>query len=281
MGTNFLIRPVTDWPDQFLNMRKFICCLICCYPLMLVQAQKFYISPGLSMPFSGISYAGKHNDIEFRPSIARINLSWSVNLIYKPGKLAHKLTLQQVPLEKYFKLINKFMLPPNTGELGISYYKFGTAIDHFILSYAVQKEAMRTKGFLFNSLIKFNYSLGAGIGFNRTKSYYNEQYLSSEGGSADTYSYMAYRASHHRNGTGVFIQGAGGFDFISRKIKRKVASITLFYNQGLTNMTEYNIHYQYGFFNDPNRQVDVPGQKLISRGTIFGLNVGFPITILK
>jgi len=79
---------------------------------------------------------------------------------------------------------------------------------------------------------------------------------------------------------GMFSILNAGFDVMSRKNKR-VLSFSFFYNKGLSELIKFNIHYQYGFFNDPNRQVDVPNQILRSRGTSFGLKIGIPIKIIK
>ena len=46
-------------------------------------------------------------------------------------------------------------------------------------------------------------------------------------------------------------------------------------------MAHFDIHYQYGYFNDPSKQVDIPKQVLRSRGTTFGFSLGIPITIKK
>ena len=79
---------------------------------------------------------------------------------------------------------------------------------------------------------------------------------------------------------GIFLKSSGGVDFVSKKGKR-IVCLSLFYNQGFKQMVHYNIHYQYGFWNDPSRQVDVPNQLLRNKGTTFGFSAGFPITLKK
>jgi len=193
----------------------------------------------------------------------------------------HKLSVEQVPFGFYFKLTNKFMLPPNNERLlGIDNVKFGRTIDQFIFSYALQKEGKKEKGFLFKSKIRFNYSVGMGISLNRSKSYYKEVFLNSSDGGSDPWTYWGYYADHYRDGFGVFLRGTGGFDFISKKGKR-VLCFNVFYNQGLKDMAHFDIHYQYGYWNDPSKQVDVPKQVLRTRGTTFGFSLGVPITIKK
>jgi hypothetical protein len=247
---------------------------------LLGYSQKVYGIVNLTAPFSGISYTNGHNRTEFRPSIAKINGSWGIDLVFKTKKINQKISAEQLPFQKYFKIINKFKLPPNDSLLGFVSASFGTAIDHFIFSYALQKEGKKEKGFLFNSKIRFNYSIGLGVSLNRSKSFYRDVYPNSAGGWASQWTYEAYEAVHHRDGFGVFLKGTGGFDFINKKGKRKLC-FNIFYNQGIKEMTHFDIHYQYGYFNDPAKQVDVPKQVLRSRGTSFGFSLGIPVTIIK
>ena len=260
-------------------MRKILFVLLLLNVHSSGYTQKLYGVVKLTAPFSGISYTNGHNREEFRPSIARINVSWGVDLFYKTTSINHKISVEQVPFEKYFKIINKFLLPPNTG-LGFVRINFGTAIDHFIFSYALQKQGKKENGFLFHSSIKFNYSLGLGVSFNRSKKYYQDRYAKSEGGFQSPSTYVAYEAFHYRDGFGIFLRGTGGFDLINKKGKRKLC-FNVFYNQGLKDMAHFDVYYQYGYFNDPQRQVDVPKQVLRSRGTTFGFSMGVPITIKK
>lgn len=260
-------------------MRKILFGLLLFYVHSYGYTQKLYGVVNLTAPFSGISYTNGHNSEEFRPSIARINISWGFDLVYKTKKINHKISVEQVPFEKYFKLINKFLLPPNTG-LGFEKSKYGTTIDHFIFSYTLQKEGKKEKEFLFNSRIKFNYSAGLGASLNRSKLFYRTVYPNSSGGWQTPATYHAYDAIHYRVGFGIFLRGTGGFDFINKKGKRRLC-FNVFYNQGLKDMAHYNIHYQYGYWNDPQRQVEVPRQVLRSRGTTFGFSIGVPITIKR
>jgi hypothetical protein len=91
---------------------------------------------------------------------------------------------------------------------------------------------------------------------------------------------MAYLGTFSRTGMGIFSIVNAGFDIVSRKNKR-VLSFSFFYDKGFSELVRFNIHYQYGFFNDPSKQVDVPNQLLRSRGTSFGLKIGIPIKILN
>lgn len=263
-------------------MKKISFLLLTLYISHCGYSQKVYMVVNLTAPFSGISYTKGHNRDEFRPSIARINISWSFDLIYKAKKISHKISAEQMPFGFYFKLINKFSAPPNPDRLlGFFNASYGREIDHLIFSYALLKEGKKEKGFLFHSKIRFNYSIGAGISFNRSKSYFTEKFSNSSGGSSSPNTYNGFEAVHHRNGFGIFLRGTGGFDFINKKKNKRVLSFNVFYNQGLKDMAHFDIHYQYGYWNDPSKQVDVPKQVLRTRGTTFGFSLGVPIKIKK
>ena len=262
-------------------MKKLLFFLLYTCISVCANAQKIYGVVNLTAPFSGISYTNGHNRDEFQPSVVKINGSWGIDLFYKAKKITHKLSVEQMPFGFNFKLTNKFMVPPNNERLlGFAYAKSGVTIDHLIFSYALQKEGKREKGFLFKSKIRFNYSMGMGISLNRSKYYYKEYFLNSSCGWASNFTYVAYDALHYRNGFGLFLRGTGGFDFINKKGKR-VLCFNVFYNQGLKDMAHFDIHFQYGYWNDPSKRVDVPKQVLRTRGTTFGFSLGVPITIKK
>jgi hypothetical protein len=262
-------------------MNKLLILILLFYVTINGYSQGLYGIINLTAPFSGISYTKGHNKEEFRPSIARINVSWGADIIYKTKKIKHKISVEQVPFEKNFKIINKFIAPPNNENLlGFTQDIFGTSIDYFTFSYALQKEGKKEKGFLFHSRIRFNYSAGLGLSFNRSKKYYRDKYARTASGWQDPETYEAYEAIHYRDGLGIFIRGTGGFDFINKKGKRNLC-FNIFYNQGIKDMAHFDIHYQYGYWNDPSKQVDVPSQLLYSRGTTFGFSFGVPIIIKK
>lgn len=263
-------------------MKKYLISLLFIIKAATGNSQKMYAVVKLTAPFSGISYTESHNKAEFRPSIAKINFSWGVDLIYTGKKFQHKLSVTEVPFGKYFKLINKFMFEPGgLGLLGFRKASMGEFTDHFIIGYSLQKEGTKTRKFILGSGIRFNYSAGLGISFGRSKAYWNQVYLMSGGGSAGNYTYYGYEAVHHRDGYGLYIMPSVGFDIVSKKKQKRKINFNLFYYQGIKDMAHYDIHYQYGYFNDPSKQVDVPKQVLRSRGTTFGFSLGVPISIKK
>lgn len=262
-------------------MKKILFFLLYVSISLCAKAQKIYGVINLTAPFNGISYAPGHNKKEFKPTIVKINGSWRIDLFYKAKKISHKLSIEEQPLGYNFKLIDKYNIPPNNSQLlSFNYSIYGRTIDHLIFSYALQKEGKSNKGFIFKTKIKFNYSTGIGVSLNRSKSYYREVFDNSSGGLTTPTTYHGFYADHYRDGFGLFLRGTGGFDILNKKGKRELC-FNIFYNQGLKDMAHFDIHYKYGYFNDPLKQVDVPKQVLRTRGTNVGFSLGIPITIKK
>ena len=246
---------------------------------IITFSQKLYIIPNFDLQYSGLSFMrnSEKNADDFKPSVPLLNYMSSIDIIYKPQKLVHKITLEYSRLGDGFKITNKFMSPADPGILSMS---DAGAIQHFILSYSLGIESKNVHNPLGNLKLRYTGSLGMGIGFNRSKKYYKDLWYPIDNGLQDDKMYMAYLGTISRTGMGFFSIANAGFDVISRKNKR-VLSFSLFYDKGFSELIKFNIHYQYGYFNDPSRQIDVPNQILRSRGTSFGLKIGVPIKILK
>lgn len=268
-------------PHQFTGMKRLIL-LILLNITVSVHGQKLEALIGLNTPFSGISGSGSHDKKEFKPSVLRFNISWEVAVLYKRNKMAHVLTLAQLPLGKNFKVVNRFNIPPDDAvNLGFSYYIFGTDINNCLISYDQLRSEKKSRPFIFKTDIKLNYSYGVGIGFNRSKYYYANFYSSSNGGWSTPWTYYAVDATHYRDGLGLFACFRAGIDFFGRKRKVSFMTIKFFYLQGLRKMAHFNIHYRYGYWNDLSKRIDKPDQILFTRGTTLGFALALPIVILK
>lgn len=261
-------------------MKKLINIVVNLLIALSLFPQKAYLIASLKGEFSGISHSQSYQKGEFKPSIPTFSGLWKIEMAFSSQKITHKISIEQSMLGKNFRITNKFKAPPNVNILGFNYIGLTTGIDHLVFGYSLQKESRKEKGFLFRSRIRFNYSAGIGVSFNRSNDYYRDYYSSSSGGIQDNYTYVGYEITHHKSGMGLFLKGTGGFDFINKRGKRYL-DFSIFFNQGLKNMVQYNIHYQYGYWNDASKQVDVPNQQLFSKGTTFGFNLGVPITIKK
>ena len=276
-----ILATIENYTDS-KEMKKlfFLIALIC--TCGFANAQKLYVVPKLTAPFAGLSYATEYNKEEFRPDNIEINFSWGFDVIYKRPKISHKFSFSVIPLGMGIRLKNKFMEPPYSsglGNLGFKGTKHVSHTDQFALDYSLQKESKRDKKFLFNSRIRLNYSAGIGVGFNRSEDYYKSQ-SPYTGGGADQLTYLTYSITTTKEGLGLFLNCGAGFDFINKKNQR-VLSFNVFYRQGIADMAKYNIHYQYGYLNDPSRQVNVPNQVIYTGGDTFGFSLGVPIKILK
>lgn len=239
---------------------------------------RFYITPNVDLQYSGLSFVknSEKNANDFKRSVPLLNFMSSIDVFYKPHKLIHKITLEYSRVGDGFKVVNHFLGPTDIGVHTISH---AGGFEHLILSYNLGYESKKLHNPIGNLKIRYTGSFGLGIGFNRSKAYYRDIFYPIDYGLQDGNTYMAYLGTLSRTGMGIFSIVNAGFDIVSRKNKR-VLSFSFFYNKGFTEMIKFNIHYQYGFFNDPNKQVDVPNQLLRSRGTSFGLKIGIPIKIL-
>ena len=172
------------------------------------------------------------------------------------------------------------MKPPNQPVNGVREYTSATGFDQILVGYAIQKTDKKLRKFLFNSTIRFNYSAGIGFGFNRSQDYYQESFARSDGGVQTGDSYIGFDAIHYRDGIGIFGLFNGGFDFINKK-RLPILALSFFYNKGFTPMAHFNVHYKYGFFSDPQSQIEVFDQVVRTRGSTIGFSLGIPIVIKK
>lgn len=245
----------------------------------VINSQKLVLIPSIKGEIGCISTARHYTKNEFQPTIPEFQPAWKLELILHK-KLSHVFGLEQSALGNSYKVTSKFFYPPYPPLLGVTEGMLFIEFNHLILSYGVQFDGKRPKGFLFKSKIRFNWYAGLGYSFNRSKRLYQEQYKYSSTGVSVLDSYIFQEAYHYRDGFGVFLKGQGGFDFLNKKGK-KIVTVNLYFNQGLKTMVHYIIHYKYGFFNDPQKQIEVFDVNMKSKGTTFGISFGVPITILK
>jgi hypothetical protein len=245
----------------------------------MATSQKLYITPNIDFQYSGLSFVkiSERNTNDFKRTVPLLNYILSIDVFYKPKKFIHKITLEYNRFGDGFKVINKFLSPTDIGTHSISH---SGGFEHFILSYNLGIESKKLHNPLGKLKIRCTCSLGFGIGFNKSKSYYNDIFYPIDFGLQDRNSYIAYLGTFSRTSMGIFSIINTGFDITNRKNKRML-SFSFFYNKGFSEMIKYNIHYQYGLFNEPNKMINVPNQTLRSRGTSFGLKIGIPIKILN
>jgi hypothetical protein len=236
-------------------------------------AQRFYISPGIGIQFSVIDYISnpKPADKDFhvpRPKSSEIP---GFTLGYVTPLFTHKIAIQKIALGINF-LVQTY---EGADHKYTGAYPHLTAFKHYLVSYSVQKEAENRKRFIGNSWSKFKYSLGAGIGTNKSKSYYKEAFFRNHFSMIGYHGdFFGYNYSVKSDGPGIFLMPEAGMVLFNKKGNRMM-DFDLFYYQGLKNMATYNVHYYYGnSIDNINVQNDL---KVKTNGTVFGLKVGLPI----
>ena len=272
---------ITEHFKLFSMYKQHALFLILFIPLFSI-AQKLYVVPGLNFNYYGLNKVEVTRKDINTPK-PHIGANWFVNVKYKTKKLIFSLSLKQSVLGTSFKVRNIYV---HDTILGIRLLTHADGIDQLHATASVEKETNRFYHFVGNSLFKINFKAGFGIGFNRTQSYYKEQYSYNSYGMADPWSFIVYEQTIKRKGIGYYLSPGIGLDFYNKK-KRKILFTELYYDFGLKKMTEFNMNYEYAKYLyptqniDPNQYTRVLNYKVFTRGSTFGLKIGIPIKILK
>ncbi|NOT93125.1 hypothetical protein [Ferruginibacter sp.] len=150
--------------------------------------QRMYVVPNFEIQYSGISYVKKRekNKSDFTPSKPKINGTWGVDIYYRSKKTIYRFSIQREILGEAFGIKNKFFNLEK--DLGIIGHQTSSGVEHYVMSCNLGNGDTRFRNFIFKNKVKFTYAIGIGIGFNRQKSFYQEQYYYRTGGRADAYS---------------------------------------------------------------------------------------------
>jgi hypothetical protein len=245
-------------------------------------SQQINIYPTIGFLYTGLTNYGNAPKAEsdFKSPIPAIAEYAGFEITYKRTNsiITHKLTLQRT-------VIGQTMQISSFERLGINglRYKHYTAVEQLLLSYQLQLMSKSNRKFLKTKSLKLLYSLGFGIGFNKSKSYYDEQfykeqyYQEYQNVGTPGLNFLGWDAAYKRRGIGIFIVPEVGAYFYNKK-RKPILSATLFYDIGLKQMIESQQHYFYGNTLQPNIYVE-RYQKLFSRGSVFGFKIGIPIKI--
>lgn len=253
-------------------MKNYIVLLLASAIFFTAKAQTLQIVPGAGIQFSGLSYISKRNSrpSDFRHSIPLAAVSMVGDIKYKIGKLTQVISIQNIEVGPSFSFRNiyldKGIVPTISGHFAAS------SLGHALLSYGVESQTR------LNKTILFNYGIQAGLGFPRGYEYYDSASTETFGMQLGD-SYYQYRLQYFRSGLGIFLSAKMGIAFYNRR-KKCWLDLEAFWHQGLRQMEEYAISYQYGYYSYPQYQRD---QQVIlkTRGTVFGVTASVPITILK
>lgn len=260
-------------------MIKYLIAIASFISVNTCKSQKIEIVPNLGIQYYGISYISK-NDVhpmDFRASRPNIEGTWGFSVKYKRERLRHILSLQDIVLGSSFSFRNIYLdkgIIPTFQERMHS-----DGIDVLLFSYNIQKEFNKEFIFFGKSKLKFIYSGGVGIAFNRSKWFYDIVLPPYSFGQIISTNYFEYHILYNRAGAGVFLIGKAGFNFYNKKGKNFL-TLEAFWNQGLKKMEEFSIDYNYGYLNTQYQRT-VKDVKLKSRGTAFGFTLGVPIRLIN
>lgn len=254
-------------------MKKYFIFLFFILYCNFSKGQKLQFVPRAGFQYHGLSYISKGDPhpSDFKKTVPEFEATIAADVKYKTKHLTHVVSIQSVALGPSFAFSNiyldKGIVPTFRGHHSAS------SIDQPILSYGIEKES---KG---NSRLRFNYSVQAGIGFNKSREAYDSILPPDSYGREDSVGYYYYAIQYKRSGIGIFLTGKAGVSFYNKRNK-SFLNLQVFWHQGLKKMAEYAILYEYGYFNYPQYQRSQQ-VKLKTRGTVFGVMVGVPIRILK
>lgn len=246
----------------------------------ICKGQKLEIIPHLGIHYSGISYLlrpDSHPE-DFIKSAPELNGTWALSIKYKKANLSHVFRVQSVILGSSYAVKNlysdKKLLPD------FQVHRHSDGLDNYLLTYNLQTETRNFYTFIGRGKIKFYYSGGAGIGSNKSKSYYKERAIPQRYGYTFNDLYYNERIAFLRAGIGVFLTAEGGINFYNKKSKNFL-TFQAFWYQGLKRMEDFSIDYNYGYFSYPQYQRSIKDVHLKSRGTVFGFTLGVPIRLIN
>lgn len=260
-------------------MRSIFLFLICCAS-QLSFSQQFEIIPRAGLQWVGLLTVhgpnGKPNDLT--TNIPDLVVTIGADIVYKRNDFSHVLSVQQTGLGPTFRISNMYS---DQGIIPSIDNVFGSSGGNvFFLGYSLQKETKKYGKFIGRTTVRAHYGLGVGAGFNRSQ----EVYDSSMASYCDSWqigtSYERHCINARAGGNGFFITGKGGLNFYNKR-KKELFNLQLFWHQGLAQMADFILDYEYGYTNQPQLQRRVNGVVLRSRGTVFGFTAGFPIRIIK
>ena len=248
----------------------FFLFIFCC---LFSKGQTLQIVPRAGFQYHGLSYISKDepHPSDFKKGIPEFVVTIGADVKYKTKHLTHVLSVQSIALGPSFSFTNMYLdkrIVPSFGG-----HRRSESIDHAILSYGLEREGHG------NKRLKFNYSVQAGIGFNKSREAYDSILPPDSYGEQIGDHYYHFTIRYNRSGMGIFLLGKAGISFYNKK-KKSFLNLQAFWHQGLKKMAEYDIHYQYGYFSYPQYRRDEQ-VKLKTRGTVFGVTMGVPIRILK
>ncbi len=259
-------------------MKQYI--ILC--TLLLVNkfalTQKISIVPHTGINLSAFGYRAGGNDpasILTYPKFNNINPVLGVDIMYEKGRLMHVFGVSSQPFGISF---NGDVKQEGTNQTVIL-FRYAGYDRQLFLSYQlfIQNRITKTSS---KRPVYFNYGMGLGVGFNRSKNFYSINNAPQRGGRSTLPAghFFAFEYNRFRSGIGYFLKPEIGFTFYNKK-KKPFLNTSLFYNIGLTEMESFKLKLQYGnlfttYFKEEN-------QILKTKGGVFGFKIGVPIKLFE
>jgi hypothetical protein len=255
-----------------LSRRFFLLINILIFGCLITTAQTLELVPRVGFQYHGlVSSPDRPKSSEFKKSSPEFAALIGADIKFRSQTMVHIVSIDNIALGPSFSFYNTFAdrgIIPTTGA-----HRAASSINHLLLSYGLERES-KTK----NRLQLF-YALQAGIGFNKSQNVYDSVLAPDGFGTEIGTSYMKYTIKYSRVGLGIFLTGKAGITLLNKK-KKDILNLYGYWHQGLKRMATYDIRYSYGYYDYPQYQRS-DQVRLHSRGTVFGVSLGFPIRLIK
>ena len=239
----------------------------------VLSAQKMYLVPDIGIHFSGLTYfsKGSNKPADLTSPVPKLAPIVGFQICYPAKHFTHRIGFQWAQSGVSFSFRNKFS---SDTSLGFRKQTVSASVSNYIINYSILKEFKKIHLFVGRSTMRYYAAIGGG-GAGKGSEYWKFFNIRTE-------AYGQYWGSFTREfdvGPSLFATADAGIHFYNKK-KKKIVSLNVFYYKGITQTKKFEVNYYYGYFNDPNRQVS-ENVTLRTRGTVFGFNLGVPITIIK
>ena len=245
--------------------------------LLSVTAQKLYIVPNSGINLSAFGYRSGGKDpssILTYPKSNNINPGMGADIVYEKDRFRHVLSFSSMPVGISFK---GTVIREGTN-LSSIIFSNSSSKNQFLLGYHFFMLKQLNKPTAKRPL-HFYYGAGLGIGFNRSKKFYALNSTNIHDGLINGFDnhFYAYTYDAFRKNIGVFAIPEAGFTLFNKK-KKPILNASFYYNIGLTEMSEFKLHLNYGKLNTPSYNF-TENQNLRTRGGVYGFKIGVPIKI--
>lgn len=250
------------------------------FPSIHSVGQRLQIVPQLGFQYFGMSYISKPDahPKDFKQSRPEFEATMGIDIKLRSNKLTHVVGLYNPIVGPSFSFKNMFadkgIIPTFLG------HAHSSGPNQIFVSYSLENESKKMRKVFGAIRTKYYYSGGIGVGFNKSKKYYEDVLMPWTYGRQIGDNYYTYTVRYRKEGFGVLIPMRTGINLYNKK-NRNFLNLNMFWIQGFKKMAEYSIDYEYGYFTHPEYQRSIKDVRLKSRGTVFGATVGMPINILK